>query len=87
MVSPEGVEYQAWEDETAQILLSGTSGKAKPAGALFERGTSAYASRFFSATADSLREKRERRLVSRIFASWNHLNEWLRQIERLRRAA
>ena len=31
--------------------------------------------------------KRERRLVSRIFASWNHLNEWLRQIERLRRAA
>ena len=63
MVSPEGVEYQALEDETAQILLSGTSGKAKPAGALFKRGTSAYASRFFSATADSLREKRERRLV------------------------
>jgi len=26
-------------------------------------------------------------LVSRIFASWNQLNEWLRQIERLRRAA
>jgi len=25
--------------------------------------------------------------VSRIFASWNQLNEWLRQIERLRRAA
>jgi hypothetical protein len=28
-----------------------------------------------------------KKVVSRIFASWNHLNEWLRQIERLRRAA
>jgi len=26
-------------------------------------------------------------MVSRIFASWNQLNQWLRQIERLRRAA
>ena len=26
------------------------------------------------------------KMVSRIFASWNQLNEWLRQIERLRRA-
>jgi len=34
--------------------------------------------------ADSLREKPERTLVSRIFASWNQLDEWLRQIEGLR---
>ena len=27
------------------------------------------------------------RVVSRIFASWNQLDEWLRQLERLRRAA
>ncbi len=26
----------------------------------------------------------ERRMVSRIFTSWNHLSSWLRQIERLR---
>jgi hypothetical protein len=26
-------------------------------------------------------------LVTRIFASWNQLDEWLRQVERLRRAA
>ena len=37
-----------------------------------------------AAMADSLREKPERTLVSRIFASWNQLDEWLRQIEGLR---
>jgi hypothetical protein len=29
----------------------------------------------------------ERRLVSRIFASWNQLDGWLRQVEALLRAA
>ena len=29
----------------------------------------------------------ERRLVSRIFASWNRMDGWLRQVEALRRAA
>ena len=29
----------------------------------------------------------EVKLVSRIFASWNHLDGWLRQVEALRRAA
>ncbi len=33
------------------------------------------------APADSLREKRERRVVSRIFTSWNQIGEWLRQLE------
>jgi hypothetical protein len=32
-------------------------------------------------------DKRERRLVSRIFASWNQLDRWLRQVEGLRRVA
>jgi hypothetical protein len=32
-------------------------------------------------------ESADEKVMSRIFASWNHLNEWLRQIERLRRAA
>jgi hypothetical protein len=36
---------------------------------------------------DSLREKRERRLVSRIFTSWNQLGEWLRQVDGLRDVA
>ena len=31
--------------------------------------------------ADSLREKGERRLMTRIFASWNQLEQWLRQME------
>lgn len=30
---------------------------------------------------------RERRMVSRIFASWNQLDGWLRQVDRLRHAA
>jgi hypothetical protein len=29
----------------------------------------------------------EKILVSRIFASWNHLKRWLRQVERLRGVA
>jgi len=32
-------------------------------------------------------ENADERVVTLTFASWNHLNEWLRQIERLRRAA
>lgn len=39
------------------------------------------------APADSLREKGERRLVSRVFAGWNQLDGWLRQVEGLRRVA
>jgi hypothetical protein len=31
--------------------------------------------------------KRERRLVTRIFASWNQLDCWLRQVEGLRTVA
>lgn len=36
---------------------------------------------------DSLRENRERRLVSLNFTSWNQLDRWLRQVEGLRRVA
>ncbi len=43
-------------------------------------------SAYTKASADSLREESERRLVSRIFASWNQLDGWLRQMEALRRA-
>jgi len=32
-------------------------------------------------------ESADEKMVSRIFASWNQLDGWLRQIERLRRAA
>ena len=39
------------------------------------------------ATADSLPEKPERRLVTLTFTSWNQLDQWLRQVEELRRAA
>ena len=39
------------------------------------------------AMADNLRPARERKVVSLNFASWNQLDEWLRQVEWLRRAA
>ena len=32
-------------------------------------------------------EKREERMVSLMFASWNHIGEWLRRVERLRQVA
>ena len=32
-------------------------------------------------------KRRDVMVVSRIFASWNQLDGWLRQVERLRRAA
>ena len=32
-------------------------------------------------------DKRERRLVSLTFASWNHIQEWVSRIEWLRKAA
>jgi hypothetical protein len=40
-------------------------------------------------TESSLREtnRAQARLVSRIFASWNQLDGWLRQVEKLRRVA
>jgi len=35
----------------------------------------------------SLREKSERRLVSRIFTSWNHIAAWLRGLQALKAVA
>jgi hypothetical protein len=32
-------------------------------------------------------DKRERRLVSRIFASWNQIGKWLRRLDAVRRTA
>jgi len=46
---------------------------------------SAYAG--YAATADSLREKSERRLVTLTFASWNRISDWLRQVDGLREVA
>jgi hypothetical protein len=42
---------------------------------------------FATATADSLREKGERRLVTLTFASWNRIREGLRRLDALRRVA
>ena len=47
----------------------------------------AVRSAFAKATADSLRENGERRLVTRIFASWNQINGWLLGLQALEAVA
>lgn len=58
-----------------------------PAGVSFASGGNPPARRFATAPADSLREARERRLVSQIFTSWNQMAEWLRRVDGVRAAA
>ncbi len=44
-------------------------------------------SAYTKASADSLREESERRLVSLNFASWNLISDWLRRLGALRAVA
>jgi hypothetical protein len=44
-------------------------------------------SRGWPAVAHATAGSRERRLVSLNFTSWNQLDAWLRQVDRMRRAA
>ena len=54
----------------------------------FSRGKSTSGRTGFAATpTGSLRATGERTLLSRVFASWNQLEGWLRQVEVLRTAA
>lgn len=73
--------YSAHNDTTGSIAA------ARLAGTRAAHVERAVRRRAFDATAGSLRDDWERRLVSQNFPSWNQLNGWLRQMEGLRRAA
>jgi hypothetical protein len=90
VVSPEGIDLNG-EAEGRSHQADDFRGEANERSELVglpaeaqKRGPPSLA---LQASADSLRENQERRLVTLNFTSWNRIAEWLRRLHALNAAA